>query len=342
MDRVNITTLNSRRKKDSFVRFYLGAASRRERLRVFRSRDSEHLLQSEWKNYQDVKEQAGSVDKDSLLLQIQKQIGPGDLTSDKTVEMPFFRKYAAIIVLGLVIASGGFYWGILRPVLHQSRMLEVSGSTTGISDIQLPDGSRVSLSANSTLHYPEVFSRNIRQVFLSGEAYFDVESMPDKAFLIHTENVDIEVLGTTFNVKAHQGAETVETTLVSGKVRITRFNPENSKTQSVILTPNHQAVFFIKEERFVMDKVDVRSAISWHPVKLSFDDELLGEALKRLGVWYDVQISLRDDVPRDYSITMTVDHESLEEVLTIIQKTLPLDYKKIDDEIQFYPSSQLQ
>lgn len=333
VDRVKKTVLNSARDKNKFGRFYLGSAGRKERRDLFRSEESEKLLKWEWENYQEVKEHAGPLDKEALLQKIHEQISAKDISSGKSIEMPFLRKYAAILIFGLVFGSGVVYWMARKPVL-----VEVYGSVEGNTDLLLPDGSLVTLNSNSTLTYPEAFSRKNRRVSLSGEAYFEVEHEETLPFIVHTSKVDIEVLGTTFSVKANPDDESIETILLTGKVRITRMNPNTRKSQSVILTPNHKAVFINKQEKFVLDKVDVESETAWKIKSLRFDNELLEELVQELGNRYSAKISISEDVLESHRITMTIDDESLEEVLTILTKTLALDYKRIDGEYIIYPS----
>ena len=274
--------MKSNKDKNQFIRFYLGFAGRKEKGIIFRSRESENRLQAEWENFQDVRRQDNELDKDALLLNIQEQISMEKAGSGKGRELSFFRKYAAILIIGLVLGSAGFYLGIVRQFVQKPAMLEFRGGADGKAEYLLPDGSRVSLNANTVLIYPESFSKKERRVSLSGEAYFEIRHDDAKPFLISAAGVEIEVLGTTFNVKANPGDPFIETVLVAGKVRISRMNPVTRKSQSVILTPNHKAVFIAEEEKFILDKVDVYSAITWRSATLSFDNELLADAVRKL------------------------------------------------------------
>lgn len=325
--------MNSNKDNKPGVSFYLGVAGKKAKEGIFGSRESETALKAEWESIQDVRSEKISLDKDALLYKIREQIATEADDSGKGKKLTFFRKYAAILIIGLVLGSGGFYFGIIRQFIQSPQMLELSGASDGKSEFLLPDGSRVSLNANTSLTYPESFSKEDRRVFLSGEAYFEVRRDEARPFLISTPVVDIEVLGTTFNVKAYPGAPFLETVLLSGKVRISRMNPVTGKSQSVILTPNHKAVFIAAEEKFILDKVDVYTAITWRSATLSFDNELLADAIRELEGRYDRKISLSEDLPENYRITMTIDQESLEEVLSIIEKTLPLAFKELGDEI---------
>lgn len=266
------------------------------------------------------------------------QISAENDFSGKGKELSFFRKYAAILIIGFVLGSAGFYLGVIRQFIQKPNMVELTGASDGQSEFLLPDGTRVSLNTNTSLTYPESFSKKNRSVSLSGEAYFEVRHDEAWPFLVSTPGVDLEVLGTTFNVKAYPGDPFIETVLVAGKVRISRLNPVTRKSQSVILTPNHKALFIAEKERFILDRVDVDSAITWRSATFTFNNELLADAIKVLGDRYGRKISLADDLPGDYRITITIDRESLEEILSIIEKTLPIAYKQVEGEIVIYPT----
>ena len=193
---------------------------------IFRSEESELRLQSEWENFRDVRSRENELDKDAMLLKIRKQISRDGIPSGKEIEMSFFRKYAAILIIGLVLGSAGIYFGMVRQLLQKPAMVELRGDPDGRSEYLLPDGSRVSLNENTSLIYPESFSKKKRSVSLSGEAYFEVRQEETRPFSISTPGVEIEVLGTTFNVKANPGDPFIETVLVAGKVRISRINPQ--------------------------------------------------------------------------------------------------------------------
>lgn len=327
--------MNTKKAIRLYIRLYLGVAGEREKRKLFKSGTSGELLHAEWEASRKMKAQSAPFDKNALLQRIEQQISVDPAPSDKRREVQFLRRYAAIFITGLLLVSGGIYLGLDQRARRYATM-EISSIQAGRSEFVLPDGSRVVLNNRSTLSYPKTFHRRNRSVSMTGEAYFDVVHEPDRPFFVNASDIAIEVLGTCFNVTAYPGDEIIETILVSGKVRISRKNPGTQKTQSVILSPDHKARFIKKEERFILDKVDAPAAVAWKTTSLSFDNEPFESVVKKLETWYEVKIKLGENVKQEHRLTMTIDRESFEEVLAIIEKTLPLDYRWTNGEIVFF------
>jgi len=325
--------LKSNKKK--FIRFFLGLSDEKEKQKVFHSKESDEMLKEQWENHRNLKDSGVSFDREGVFKRIQNQISE-DTSKNKEVKLyTFIRKYAAILVIGLLATSTVVYFGIIRSGNNDFATLVYKNQTNEKVEIILPDGSKLILNTKSTVSYLKDFSKK-RSIFLSGEAFLDVIKDTNRVFTVETSNVDIEVLGTTFNVMAYPGDEYVETTLVTGKVKINRYNPKTQKNQSVILTPNHKATFFIEDERFVMDKVDVNISTSWKQGILIIDNESFESVAKKLERKFDVKIKLSDDLLNKYRYSMTIENETIEEVLEIIKKTSPVDYTKVNGEIVFY------
>jgi transmembrane sensor len=325
--------------KKEFIRFYFGLSDEKEKQKVFHSKESDEMLKKEWDNFQDLKDNSGSFNKSAVFQKIQSEISSKGVQETNFRAYSYFRRYAAIFILGIAIGCGVLYFGLIRPSINNSySYLEFSNSHHEKVELILHDGSKVVLNAKSTIKYPKEFSKKHRTIELSGEAYFEVVRDTNKPFIVNTSNVTIEVLGTSFNVMAYTDDKVIETTLVTGKVKISRLNPITNKVQSVILTPNHKAIFYKADERFVLDKANVTAATSWKQGKLEFDNEPLESLVKKLERWYNVKIVLSDDITNKYRFTLTIDNESLEDVLEMIKKTSAINYTKVNGEIVFYSS----
>jgi ferric-dicitrate binding protein FerR (iron transport regulator) len=252
--------------------------------------------------------------------------------------MSIIRKYAAVIVLGLLIGLGSIYFGFFHNRIYlNSELVEISNLEKSTKELVLSDGTKVILNTQSSLKFPKEFSRKNRKVTLSGEAYFDVIHLDSKPFIVNTSGVVIEVLGTKFEVKAYPGLKSIETTLLQGSVKISRLNPKTKNIQSVILTPNHKATFFFDDERFIMDKINVSQGASWTKKTLVIDNETLNAVLQKIEVRYGVKTSLANDSLGKLRISMSIDDEPLEQVLTIIKKTLPVNTSNNNGVIVFSP-----
>ena len=155
----------------------------------------------------------------------------------------------------------------------------------GEYQLTLSDGTRVWLNAETELKYPVAFVGEGREVMLKGEAYFEVAKNVSRPFVVKTEQLDIKVLGTSFNMKSYP-SETQQVTLVQGKVEV-RVGNYSRKLQ-----PGEQ-LNYSSEGPEIRD-VDVKAYTAWKDRRFVFNDDLLEEVIHKLGRWYDVEFFLRD------------------------------------------------
>jgi len=153
-------------------------------------------------------------------------------------------------------------------------------------NLVLADGSRVWLNAGSSLKYPETFSGGERKVYLNGEAYFEVEHDARAPFIVNTESMDLQVLGTSFNIKAYDDESMVITTLVTGKIR--QEFPEVGK--NITLTPSRQSIFDRVSGELETKQADVRETLAWREGKIVANDERLEDIFRQLSRWYDFKV----------------------------------------------------
>src|SRR5690554_49281 len=139
----------------------------------------------------------------------------------------WYSKYAAAVIIALLLGAATYLY-VTYSAGNPKYTEIVTGNNQVIEEYILPDGSFVTLNSNSTLHFPEKFEGNIREVFITGEAFFDVTPDAAKPFIIHAGNAQVKVLGTSFNVHAYPDAETVEVTVESGTVQLLCCESENT------------------------------------------------------------------------------------------------------------------
>lgn len=333
----SVEVMKIKGNKKEFLRFYLGLADEKEKQKVFHSKESDEMLLGKWESNQDLKDQGNSFDKNAVFQRIQNEISSKPKRYKHLNVLSFVRKYAAILIIGLIFGSAALYFGLIQPALRNYMAnVELTNSNREKLEVILPDGSKVALNTKSTIKYPKAFSNTNRTVELIGEAYFEVKRDTTKPFTVKTSEIDVEVLGTSFNVMAYNDDSIIETTLITGKVKVTRFNPNTKQNQSVILSPNHKATFIKADERFILDKVDVNTSIAWKSGKLIIDNESLELIAKKLERRYDVKIVISDDLTNKFRYTLSIDDETIEEVLEMIKKTSPVNYTKAKGEIVFY------
>ena len=184
--------------------------------------------------------------------------------------------------------------------------------------ITLPDGSLVWLNSGSTLSYPTNFSKS-RPLTLVGEAYFEVEKN-DKPFIVSTDYGDVEVKGTSFNVKAYTDDNSFETTLEEGVVAFKVKNEENEVT----LKPGEQVVK--TTNGFTVKQVETKYFTSWKDGKLLFNREPFQSFITKLERWYNVKIEYSDAKLDELWYSGTIEMESISEVMEMISKAAPVTY----------------
>ena len=195
-------------------------------------------------------------------------------------------RIAAVLFIPLLIASGVLLYRQMNLKEDQQFAMQEITSPTGIrSQIVLPDGSNVWLNAESTIKFKVPFDQKIRDVSLSGEAFFDVQKNPNVPFVVSSGGVNVKVLGTRFNYRAFDGENNIEIVLAEGKVSL---NTDDEKsTNEVIMKPGDRAVFDKTSNLTRVTNEKVEKYIAWHDGKLVFDETLMPEVAIQIGRWLD-------------------------------------------------------
>lgn len=157
----------------------------------------------------------------------------------------------------------------------------------GRYSVVLSDGSRVWLNANSSITFPLVFSGKERRVKLKGEAYFEISENKAKPFIVSSGEIEVEVLGTHFNLMNYDNESISQTTLLGGAVRIT------DKDKSIVLNPMQQASHS-NALGFSVSNVKDNQAIAWKSGYFHFDEESLESVMRKISRWYNVDIEYQD------------------------------------------------
>ena len=199
------------------------------------------------------------------------------------------------------------------------------------SSVTLPDGSRVMINSASTISYTSDYNVKERNVFLSGEAYFDVASNADIPFVVHADKVSVTALGTEFNVKAYAEDPYIVTTLVEGSVRT------EAGTQYELLTRAQEASYNKEADVLLAyDVKDISRAVPWIRNELLFENESLADIAVTLERMYNVTIVFEEEAAKGYSYTGLIRNNSLQNVLELISSTSPVGYKMNSGIIRFY------
>jgi ferric-dicitrate binding protein FerR (iron transport regulator) len=232
-----------------------------------------------------------------------------------------FSSVAAVL---LILFSAGFYFLKNEPIKEAN----VISRQTDIKEnrlIQLPDGSTVILSPGANLNYPSSFDGLAkREVYLDGQAYFDIKHNSLKQFIIHTGKLKTIVLGTAFEIKAWSENSSIRVTVSRGKVRI---EDQNNKTLGII-SPNQQITYDKTSKNFVQKVVNAPEYLEWKEQDLLLSDVTVAEAAKLLESRYKVEIRIEDDSIRSKRFTTIVRKgETLDQILKSISEFNDAVYK---------------
>lgn len=199
-------------------------------------------------------------------------------------------------------------------------------------EIVLSDGTQVYLNSGSSLTYPTTFyASGPRDVELTGEAYFTVESDSLRPFRVKTRELDTKVLGTQFNLSSYPDDETVQVVLVEGSLSVKRSN--GSEASHLLLKPNQMASYSNGHKELQLTDVDVSRYIAWKEGILYFKNEDFIHITKKLERHYNVTIEIRGDLLKSERYTGRFKTETIEEVLQGFQRIKDFAYKITNDKI---------
>lgn len=252
------------------------------------------------------------------------------LPKKKVIFTPFFRYVAAASVLLIVALSTYLFNGMGEP-----EMITLS-TADQMKEIVLPDGSNVVLSHYSSITYPSEFKGDTRSVTLQGEGYFEVSKDKEHPFIVQAQDINVQVLGTQFNVQSYPNDSEIKTTLFEGSVAIHNIRNDNS----IVLKPNETAVFS-KKTGVLSHGVNLHAKddIAWKNNTVIFNDITLSQIVIDLSNYYNVEIKIADDNLKDYKLTARFENgESLDDILSLLKTVGNFTYKKQSESIIIEPN----
>ena len=191
----------------------------------------------------------------------------------------------------------------------------------GEYSLELPDGTVVWVNSESALRFPEKFTSNRREVFLEGEAYFEVKKDANRPFYVHTEVGKVRVLGTAFNVCAYSNDRFWQTTLVEGSVMI------NQEEKEVLLKPNEQYQIDVRTGKAGLREVLPELYTSWRDGKFYFKAYTFEELVEKLERWYDFKMFYMNEEIKTRRFSGVVNkYQPLEEMFKFLQMTSDVQF----------------
>lgn len=296
-----------------------------------------------------------------------QEVAPENNPETRTLKKrPLFYLWRAAAAVVLAAGCSYFFYSKLSTPTNSAAGLKPStwqNKSTFVrekSAILLTDGTRITLNSKSSLRYPASFTGKTREVYLSGEAFFDVHKDHDHPFIIHTEKMNIKVLGTSFNVKSYPNDSSSETTLIKGAIEVTL---DDRPSDRIILKPSEKLIVkkgtianVQKKQDKLVPAADADSGTqyvltsftrlhqddnvvletSWTQNKLIFRDENFADLANRMERWYGVSIQFKNDDMKKYRFTGTYQKESINEALDALQLTEKFHYKIKDSAVYIY------
>lgn len=263
------------------------------------------------------------ISPEKALAKVLKEISP------KLGFWAITSRVAAVLMLPLMFIS---FW--IGKSLEKNESdetvsyVEVHSALGTRSSLKLPDGSKVWLNSASRIEYPSVFNSQRRTVKLDGQAFFEVESDKLRPFVVQTKTISVVATGTEFDVKCFKGDTKTNVTLKTGKVSVV---DSTGKKAIARLLPNQKVDIDNNTGSFELSNhQNIYKFIAWKDGKMIFRNEPLGDVIKEISRYYDVDIDIRDEEVKRYPYRATFNTESLDEILKLLKLSSPINYVEVD------------
>lgn len=307
--------MQNRKKIRLWSRYLLGISTKSERDQIYRFSESAEMMQEDWNNTSGAEIPTEQRDRVMSKINAHRSVSPFIVRYQTPIRV------AAVVILVLALGAILRYSGILSP--HQD-FIEVVCEDGLRKKVLLPDGSVVTMAGGSSLLYPEEFEKNRRVVEMDGMAFFDVYHDPSCPFTVNSDNLEITVLGTEFSVTDFDDESTAVATLLSGKVNV--VIPDNTQSGDITLLPGSQLLLEKSSNQTTVQQVDARRKTGWINGRLAFDQVCIDELCRSLERWYGVNITVEDEHLSDDIYTLTIENNSIDEVLALMHRISPMSY----------------
>jgi ferric-dicitrate binding protein FerR (iron transport regulator) len=250
---------------------------------------------------------------------MQRKMASESDSTAKVVQMSGARKWLRVAAILALFVGGAF---IFQTILGDN--LETLATNDGkIQEIELSDGTKVWVNGNSELRYPETFEDGERVVYLKGEAFFDVAKHTNKPFRIEMEASHVEVLGTSFNVRSHEGEDFVEVQVETGKVMFAA-----DKNEPMALTAMDKVTFDKKVAKCKQSRDENSNACAWKRNELRFNKTPLNEVFDLMERFYKIDLNIENtDVSNcDDPFSTRLNKASLQKAITALSAIYDIEF----------------
>lgn len=278
-----------------------------------------------------------SSDSDEALNKVLARINDSpENVKARTAILPILRKLAIAAIVVFMIGVGFYaYQEYQTPTTIAT--IEKYNDTGTRSMITLSDGTRIWLNADSKISYPETFHGDTRDVRLTGEAFFQVAHNKQQPFYIHLNKATIQVVGTSFNVKAYSNEENIQTSVLTGKVAFMSHSKKStSLNDTVYLVKNNKVTYSLSTGKMDTEITNAQEDREWINGKMICKSETLESIARQLERNFGKKIVFKDQRIAQYRYTGTFDESSLEEILQYLAMTKSFKYTIAEKAVVIY------
>jgi ferric-dicitrate binding protein FerR (iron transport regulator) len=297
-------------------------------IRSSSSFEKDRSLYAQWDSIQEIDD----CDVEASFERLTQRLG---WTKRRTFRSFAFRiaRIAAMFLIPLLSVAIA-YWMVQSQQPAELNLIECFVPKGEIEEITLPDHSVAILNSGTTLIYPENFTGNSRQIYLNGEAKFTVAKDPEKTFVVKTKDMDVNALGTIFNVSSYSDDSKTAATLVQGSVQVD-IKPDG---QSLMLKPGEQVVYNHLTKTAERKTVRIEYVLAWERGQMVFQSAPLYKIITEMERRFNVKVYLNSTDLNDEKLTVKfLNDESLEEILHTLQQIIKRFHYKIDkDRVYIY------
>lgn len=312
-----INSTSSRESAKSVANWFSTTIEGQQALSDMIDRDA-YLLEDVLKK----EKQISPIQSEILLSKIHKEIrNKRDLT--------IFLRVAAVLLPLIIILGFTFYLNSAVDLFGKSTYAEIYVPRGENARILFQDGTEAFLNADTRIQYPKKFGLRKREIFLEGEAYFNVASNSKRPFIVNTGNTNVKVLGTSFNVKSYKSDDEIQVVLDNGHIEF------NTPIESYNIRPGQQIIYNKLNGAHLVKNLSKSSNISlWKENVIYMNDMPLSEVLLLLERKFDVSFTINNPEALKYSYTLTTRQFVVDSVLRELQKIAPVIFNNEEGEIK--------
>jgi transmembrane sensor len=299
------------------------------------------LLQQYWNQHENAKQFFIEEAFEKLIAKLQAPIQEAPKPANRSNKnfLPGVAAAASVILITGSLLFMKKNTATHGPTTQQLALVEKKNKKGVKSTLTLTDGTKIWLNADTRIQYPKQFIGDTREVYLSGEAFFDVAKNAGKPFIIHLANGTVKVLGTSFNIRAYDNEKYIETSVATGRVAFIPKHVVGKKQDTVFLTGENKLRYLFTKKQAIVESTVSKEDMAWIGGKLVFKAMSFDEIGVELERTFGKKIVFLSDNARKFRLTGSFQNNSLEEIFFYLSKSTEFTYKINEDEVLISDSS---